>query len=161
MTPTRPVLPLLLTALAGSALLAGCGGSDGLSKSDYVAKAEALCKKANDDIDALTTPSDLTEIGPFLDKLITTADQTTDELVALDPPSDDKADLDGKFLDPLKKQVEQGRTWAADIKAAATANDQAKIAQLLGNAPTMAEADLGWMKTYGFKECVETAETDQ
>jgi len=153
MKRTCLVLPLLL--------LAACGGSDGLSKSDYVAKAEALCKKANDDIDALTTPSDLTDIAPFLDKLIATADQTTDELVALDAPKDDKADLDKKFLQPLRKQVEQGRTWAADIKTAAAAQDQAKIGQLLGNAPTMEEADLTWMKDYGFTECVETAETDQ
>lgn len=40
---------LLLTALIGAAVLSGCGddGADGVTKQEYVAKADAICKDAN------------------------------------------------------------------------------------------------------------------
>lgn len=151
------VLPVLLLATA-------CGGSDGpkgLSKADFVAQAEAICKKANADIDALGTPSDLAGIAGFLDKLVKVADDATKALNELDAPEADEADLEAKFLTPMEKQTDEGKAFATKVKAAAAANDQKKLGELLADAPTMTEADLEWMKGYGFKECVESAETDE
>jgi len=147
------VLPVLLVA--------ACGGSDGPSKSDYLAKAEAICKKANDDIDALAPPSDVKGIETFLNSLVATADQTTDELERLDTPKDDTDALQSKFLKPLRTQVDEGREWADKVKTAAASNDQAKVFAALGDAPKMTEADEKWMTGYGFKECVEAADTEE
>lgn len=147
------VLPVLLVA--------ACGGASGLSKADYVKQAEAICKKANADIEALGTPSDLSQIGTFVDSLVAVADTATSDLVDLDAPEDDAKELKSEFLDPLEKQVQQGKKWATDLKAAAAAKDQAKLGQLIGSNPVTSEPDLTWMKDYGFVECVEAAKTDK
>jgi hypothetical protein len=153
------VLPLLLAVTA-------CGGSDptsssGLSKADYLAKAEALCTKANADIKALPFPSGVAGFSDFAAKIVTIADDATSALKALDPPAADKADLDAKVLTPLSQQVEAGRAYAAKIKTAVDANDQKALGALVADPPTEGKADLAWMRTYGFKACVDTAETDE
>jgi len=148
------VLPVLLVAACG-------GGSEGLSKSDYLSQAEAICKKANADIDAIGTPSSLAEVGPTVDKFVTTAEDATADLEALDPPKDDEAELKSKFLEPLGKQVDEGKAWVTKIKDAAAANDQAKVLDLLDDDAVTSEPDLTWMKDYGFKDCVETAKKDE
>lgn len=150
------VLPLLLPI----ALLAGCGGSSGLSKADYVSKAEALCKKANADVKALPFPQSTAGISDYAAKIVSIADQTTKDLVALEAPDADKADLQKKVLEPLQQQVEDGKEYAAKIKAAVESKDQKQLTELVGKPPTSTEADLDFMRSYGFKECVESAKTD-
>lgn len=149
------VLPLVLAVTA-------CGGSGSsvLSKADYLSKAEALCKKANADIEALPFPTGVAGFSDFAAKIVTIAEDTTTALKALDAPKDDKADLQAKVLTPLDAQVQAGRDYAAKIKKAVDANDQKALGELVADPPTEGKADLAWMRSYGFKECVDTAETD-
>jgi hypothetical protein len=140
-------------------LLAACGGSD-LSKADYLSKAEAVCKDANTRIDGIAAPSTPASFESFIRSTIEIAEKATKDLNALDAPSDDKADLEKKFIDPLESQVSEGKEFLDKVKAAVATNDQAELGKLLQDPPISTQADLDWMRTYGFKECVESAETD-
>jgi hypothetical protein len=150
------VVPVLLLAAA-------CGGSDDkaseLSKSDFVSKAEAICKKANTGQEALTFPTTAAGFPTYVQDLLELADKAEKEIEALEPPAADKADLEAKVITPLKGQIALGRTYLEDIKAAVAKNDQQKLSQLVASPPTGAKADLEWMKSYGFKECLDSANT--
>jgi hypothetical protein len=146
------VLPVLL--------LAACGGGSSLSKSEYVAQAEAICKDTNKQIDALSTPTDPASFQKLIEDSIKIADSATSRIKALDPPSDDKADLQKKVIEPLESQVKEARSYLAKVKEAVAKKDQPALGKLLTNPPTGNEADLDWMRSYGFKECVDAAKTD-
>ncbi|HUR51832.1 MAG TPA: hypothetical protein VMZ11_06900 [Mycobacteriales bacterium] len=153
MRPLTLVLPVLLLAACG-------GGGSGLAKSDYVAKAEAVCKDANTQANALSPPSTPAGFQDLVEKTVRIFETATDKLEALDPPKDDKAELQKKVIEPLDKQVVEAKKFLADVKAAVKKNDQKELGRLLQNPPTQAKADLDWMRSYGFKECVEAAKTD-
>lgn len=146
------VLPLVLVV--------ACGGSSGPSKADYIARAEAICKKANADVKALPFPTSTAAISDYAAKIVAVADETTTALGKLDQPAADKDDLEKKVLAPLRTQVSEGKEFAAKIKAAVDANDQKTLQQLVAKPPVGTEADLDWMRTYGFTQCVDTAKTD-
>ncbi|MGB8652478.1 MAG: hypothetical protein WCD35_17660 [Mycobacteriales bacterium] len=150
----------LLWTLPVLVLLAACGGGGGAKKADYLKKAEAICSKANTDQDALTSPTAVADIPPYIDKVLALADQATSDLKALEVPKGDKAELDKRFLVPLSKQVEEGRTFGEKVTAAAKTKDNATLTKLISHPPLATKADLTWMKRYGFKECVKAADTE-
>jgi hypothetical protein len=153
------LLPLLLLATA-------CGGSDkeqvaqGLSKADYLTKAEAICARLNTEVDKLTFPTSVAAVPGFVEQTLQIAEAATGEIKALEPPAADKADIKAKVLDPLDGQVAVGRAFLDQIKAAVAKNDTAAVGRLIANPPTGSKADLAWMRSYGFKQCVEAANTE-
>jgi hypothetical protein len=150
--------PLLLVPVL---LVAACGGgASSLSKTAYLAKAEAICTKANADVKAVTSPTTAAAVLGYIGQLIDIADKATKDLDALEPPSADKADLEKKVLTPLHKQLSEGKDFQKKIKAAVDAHDQTALGQLLANPPTQTQADLAFMTSYGFKACVESAKTN-
>jgi hypothetical protein len=152
------VVPLLLLAACGGG--GDDGGGAGLSKADYISKAEAVCKKANADIRAAAFPTTSKAFPEYVGKLVTVAETARDALRQLEPPKADEEDLKDKVLDPLDEQIEQGREYQKDVADAVAANDTKKLGQLVADPPTSTKVDIGWMRSYGFKECVEVAETD-
>jgi hypothetical protein len=143
--------------------LTACGGGSddagGVSKADYLTKTEAVCAKANADQTALKTPTSPEGIAPYVVKVVEIADTATTQIAAIEAPKKDKADLDAKVLTPLREQLTAGHEFADKITAAAKAKDDDALLKLLQQAPTQSKADLRWMKDYGFKECVEAADT--
>jgi hypothetical protein len=138
-------------------LVASCGGGSSLSKSDYVSKAETICKDANDKFKALARPSDPKGFETFVQDTLKIADAATKDLKDLDPPAADKEELQTKVLEPLESQVTEGRKFLDQVKKAVSTNDQAALGRLLSNPPEGKKADLQWMKSYGFKACVDAA----
>jgi hypothetical protein len=118
MTTTRAVALLVAAGLAVSA--SGCGGSEGVSKSEYLAKAKAVCQKGNQTLtDASKAtfanvppgqkPSD-PEVEAFVRQtVIPTVRGQVKELRALPPPKGKKAKVEeiyralDKGLDELDK----------------------------------------------------------
>src|SRR3954471_2983074 len=152
------VLILLVAACGGSS---GAGRGSGDPKADYLAKAEAICAKANTQIDAAkkNTPSGTDGVPAYVHKLLDLAKQTLDDLTVLSPPSGDAAEVKAKLLDPLTQQYADGQTFAGKVDEAAAKNDTATLTQLVFNPPTKTRADIAWMKSYGFKACVTAADT--
>ena len=157
MSSVRPavcVLPLL-------ALAACSGGSSGAAagRTEYLDKAEAICTKAIADQKALKTPASATDLSPYVDAIVRLADQTTAALLTLAPPTKDKADLDQHVFDPLHGQLVTLRRYADKVRAAARSQDQIALVKLLSDPPSKTAVDLAWMRAYGFRACVEAADT--
>lgn len=155
MTP-RILVSLLVLPL----LLAGCGGDDGKgAKAAYVKQAESICATANAEQKALSTPTAVAQLAPYVAKVVAIADRATTALRALEPPAKDAKDLDAKVINPLKEQVAVGKRYAAQVAAADKAKNQPALLRLLGNPPNETKADLRWMKGYGFSACIDAADT--
>lgn len=136
-------------ALAGVA--AGCGGGGGgdrLSKEEYIAQADAICKQANEEIDALGEPATLEEIVTLAASAIKIQEESLAELRALKPPEEDEATLNEAY-DLVEQQVEVGK----QVKAAAEAGDMETIETLIAeNDPLDEQADQIALD-YGLTEC--------
>ena len=75
---------LLVVVLA----LAACGGGGGtrLSRDAYIAKADAVCTKVEDQQRELGAPATLAEIPAYVDKALPILDAGVEEMRALRPP---------------------------------------------------------------------------
>ncbi len=146
------VLPALL-------LVPACSGGDAEAKAAYLERAEAVCAKANAAQTALTTPSAADAIPTYVRSVVTVAGDASADLDALEAPEGDRAEIEEKFLAPLREQVALGRTYADEVEATSKKGDTAGVLRLLGSAPLQTKADLEFLKSYGFKACVDAADT--
>ena len=151
-----------LAAVLPLVLIAACGGSDddqvssGLSKAQYLVKTEAICATLNKDVDALPRPLSGAALAAFVEGTLRIVEEATSEIKALEPPAGDKAELEAKVLDPLDLRLTAGKAYLVEVKAAAAKKDQAALGRLIVNPPA-STADLTWMRSYGFRTCVEAA----
>ncbi len=140
-----------VAALALAGVAAGCGGGGGgdrLSKEEYIAQADAICKQANEEIDALGEPATLEEIVTLAASAIEIQEESLAELRALKPPEEDEATLNEAY-DLVEQQVEVGK----QVKAAAEAGDMETIQTLIAeNDPLDEQADQIALD-YGLTEC--------
>ena len=151
---TALVLPLLLlTACSG-------GGDEGDGgKAAYLAEAEAVCTKANDAQAAATVPAAPDAIPAYVRQVVTIAGDASAELDALEAPQADEAELEEKFLAPLREQVGLGEAYATKVEQTAAQGVDAAVLGLLGSAPLETKADLAFLEEYGFTACVAAADT--
>ncbi len=84
----------LLGALALATGLTACGGG-GVSKSDFVVKADGACGTGNGALAAVAKPTNLPELAAAAATIVTTVDSQAESLRQLDPPEDDKAVVTG------------------------------------------------------------------
>jgi len=154
----RPAAPsALLLGLA--VLLAGCGGSSDDPepapdpKPAYVEAASTVCSEADEEFTALAQPTTPAEFGPFVAETIRIAEGAQQELSALTPPPDDRAELEEKVLTPFAALVEEGKAFSAQVTAAG--DDQAALLALLGQRPSSAAIDKEYLRSYGLDSCAE------
>jgi hypothetical protein len=131
----------------------GSGGGDGrpLSKQQFTAKANAICKQADDRVVQLTRPTDLPSYGSYAASLEPIAHDLQDKLESLRPPQQEKAAVD-RLLSDLKDAVAK----IPQLRAAAEAGDPQKaqkIANDFNASPFNTEAS-----DLGLKECAENVE---
>ena len=142
--------------------LTACGSGDDntlSAKDDYLIKAEAVCAKANSDQKALKTPTGSGELSAYVDAVVKVAETSTTALSALTPPDKDKAALQEHVLGPLQGQLVKAKAYADAVRKATKDNDNIALIKLFGDPPTKTVADLAWMRSYGFRECVDAADT--
>jgi hypothetical protein len=157
----------LATLLA--ALLAGCGGGassstsstsstggEELSKSELVAKGDAICKDAHDRFAELqgSLPTTPEETATFTQRLIDITETEISQLRDLEPPSSVKPALDD-YLKALDKNVailKEGLAAAQRSDATAYAKAQAKAVKDQVERLQLAQA-------VGFEECSRPAGT--
>jgi hypothetical protein len=141
-------------------LVTACGGGtakESAAKKNYLAKAEAICAKANADTAALQTPQAAGDLAPYVAKVLAVADTASTAVDSLTPPPADAAELRKRVVNPLKSQLAEAHAYAAKVAAADKTKDEAALTQLTLNAPTGSKADLRWMRKYGFSACVDAA----
>jgi hypothetical protein len=143
---------------AGMLVLAGCGGDGGdgaesLSKSEWIEQADEICAQADEDVEALTDPTTLDEIGAFTDEASGISRDALADLRALRPPEEDQATVD-EMLDLVEQQIEIGE----QIGEAARNGDEAEVERLVAEAePLEAEAD-EMARQYGLEDCADDSD---
>lgn len=152
------VLPALALALAGCT-----GGDDGASLEDrraaYLDRAESICQEANEAVEAEPQPAEISAVPAYVDRLLELARTTVAEIRALEPPEEDRDEIRSKVLDPLEADIETGEGYAAQVRAAAEANDGATLTRLIQEVPKTT-ADVEFMREYGFVQCADLADDD-
>ncbi|HKH14778.1 MAG TPA: hypothetical protein VKA47_09000 [Solirubrobacterales bacterium] len=148
------------------ALLAGCGGGgtssttstggEELSKSELIAKGDAICKDAHDRFAELqgSPPTTPEESATFTQGLIDITESEISQLRALNAPASVKPALDNylKALDKNVAVLKQGLAAAQNSDATAYAKAQAKAVKDQVERLQLAQA-------VGFKECSRPAGT--
>jgi DNA-binding NtrC family response regulator len=114
---------LLVVAFAVT-LVAGCGGGGGkrLSKTEFAAKADAICRKYNRLSQSASNPGNFSELAAAVHKLTTLLDQSVTDLRKLRPPKDEQATVD-RWID----SVESIRNDLADVGDKAAKKDKSGI----------------------------------
>lgn len=149
------------------ALLAGCGGGgdssstsstagEELTKSELIAKGDAICKDARDRFAELqgSLPTTAEETATFTQRLIDITESEINQLRALGAPASVKPALDD-YLKAMDKNVEvlkEGLAAAQRSDATAYAKAQAKAVKDQVERLQLAQS-------VGFKECSRPAGT--
>ena len=144
---------LLSTAL----LLTGCGGDGEDQKAVFVEEATAICTDAAEQTEALTFPTSAEEFAPYAEELVGIAEEAQRELSELALPEDDAEELQTRVLDPFADVVEEGRTFAEQVRAAG--DDQAALLPLVSQVPDAGEVDLEYLRSYGLSTCADVIDT--
>ena len=120
--------PLLMLAIM---VASGCGGVSGrLSREQYAAKADAICRKYQRH--ARATPSNLSEVVTTLDKALPLLAKALDEVRGLKPPKDEQATADEwlRQSDKVKDALEELRTKAKANDSEGARAASAKLTRL-------------------------------
>jgi hypothetical protein len=75
-----------MIAVLAVLLTAGCGGSSRLSKSDFDAKANAICAKYDAQIKAIEAPKGIGDVPHYVDQVKPLIENGVDEIDGLRPP---------------------------------------------------------------------------
>ena len=141
-----------LVALGVTALVAGCGGGGGggerLTKEQYIAQADAICKAADGKIQELGEPESLDDLAALAGQAVTIGKDELSRLQALQAPAADEATLN-KAYDLIGRQLD----LAKQIAAAAKEGDQVKIQKLIDEGTPLQNEANQIAKSYGMKEC--------
>ena len=138
-------------AIAAAALAAACGGSGGsdrLTKEEYIQEADAICADANQQINALGEPQDLEQLAAMSEQAVTIAEQQLAKLRALVPPEEIEEQVNRAY-----DLVEQQNGIAEEIAAAAKAGDADKIQQLVDEAAPLEQEGDDIAANIGLQEC--------
>jgi hypothetical protein len=152
--------PALLALTMSVALLAGCGGDSGPSKSDYIAEADAFCnkqdaeaRKRNQKIQDLATSAKsedelFEKVVPELEAGADWAGEQQEAFAKIEPPAADKA-----TIDKINATNAEALAKLEDAIDAARDNDLDKFTKLAGEEQRIDERANAMAKDYGFKEC--------
>jgi hypothetical protein len=142
--PRAALLLLLVPLLA----LAACGGDDGPSREDYIAEADALCERINEEIEEVNEPepTDLESLRELLDAGLDLTREGLEELQEIEPPEELEDEVD-EFLDTARDQ-EQALERARD---AGTFEEGAQV--LREELPPIVEARTEAADEIGFEKC--------
>jgi hypothetical protein len=98
--------------------VAGCGGGSALSKSQFDAKANAICGKYTGKINAVRRPTSINDVPAYVGEVKPFLERGVDELANLQPPHD----LQGTYDRWLSTQRE-ALTQVDQLRRAAEQND--------------------------------------
>ena len=136
----------LIGVVALATQMAGCGG--GVSKSDFLARADGACGPGNGTLGAMAKPSNLPELATAAATLATTVDSQADALRTLDPPGDDRAVVAG-----MVGALAEVSAPARALQDAAGKTDDAATARAANDLKAKVDAAAVQAQSYGLAAC--------
>ncbi|MDQ3822073.1 MAG: hypothetical protein M3321_02395 [Actinomycetota bacterium] len=142
-----------LVALA-ALVAAGCGGGGGdrLSRAEFVAQADAICRKYEARLEALGQPQDVSELRSFADRALPIARDGRDELGELNPPEELEEDYDA-WLERGDEAIEM----VERLRDASEDGDRAEIQRIAQDAQRIDAESNRLARDLGFEQCGESA----
>jgi len=141
----------LLVVLAVLAAGCGGGGSDTMTKEEYVAGLNTICEDVNGKIDDIGTPTSLEDLADKGEQVLEVYDEGIEEIGELNPP-DEAADQHEELVASLKEQ----RDLSEQAVEAARDGDAEKAQELGGQiAPLETKSDQ-LATELGADQCAQT-----
>jgi hypothetical protein len=143
------------SSTTGASGASGASGSAPLSKDEFVSQANAICADTNDKIEALQQPPQnpqASELVPLLTQELAIARDAATELEALTPPSELQDERD-----KLVANTDKQEALAAQIIAAAKANDASQAQSLGQQLEALNKENNSISSSIGLTECAKDA----
>jgi len=140
---TSTAAALTIAALA----TASCGGEDKLSKQEYIAAAEKVCKDVEGKIDAIEQPQSADGLKDYVGKIKPLLDDAITRFEDLEPADEVKGDAEA-----LLGSTRDARKLA---DALTDTSDQAEVQRLSQAAGQKEQAIDARLKRAGFDECAD------
>lgn len=144
--------PAILVAAAGatSVALAACGGG-GVSREEFLARADAICAQADAEIAALGQPTTVDGAVETIDRLREISERQLAELRALETPDADREKLDEMFA-----LADEQLALSTDYRDAIAQQDRDRIRELADRADRLRAEGQQAARDYGFRVCGTT-----
>lgn len=138
-------------AVAATMTLAACGGggSDTLSEDDFIDEVNGLCADANDDLDDIDEPEELSDVVDFASDSSEIFSTLRDDLGELSPP-DDLADDYADALDAIDEIIE----LLGDFEQAADDDDQDEAFDIGVDLGGVSDELEGLAEDLGVDDCI-------
>jgi hypothetical protein len=142
--------------LVAAAFLAGCGGSSGdgddsLTKEEWIAEADALCKQSLAEVNAIPEPITEDDFDEYLTDVLAAARRFDPEFAALEPPEGDE-----ETVRKLVALNEEKTRLFEELVAAVRAQDAAKVQRIVNEGTTKTNEFAAAARAYGSEECAKT-----
>lgn len=144
--PYRPAT-IVAVGLVVVILLAACDDS-GLSKEEFIARADEICADVNAKTQELEQPRDPGEFTRFARRAQAITQQAVADLRELDPPEDDAA-----LIDRMIDKIEEAVSVLPEIGDAVAAEDFQRVQELGMQVQDNAQEAQEIAQNYGFEEC--------
>jgi hypothetical protein len=141
-------------AVTAGLLLAACGGGGGLSKAEYVARANAICRAAAQQVAALDAPgqSDVAQLPKVAGEVVAVQRKALDRLKAIKAPKADRTEI-AKWIALVDQTIDQAEVSAKSQRSGDIT--RAMAANLNGAALDKRADELA--RAYGLRGCVRAA----
>jgi hypothetical protein len=150
----KGLLGIALVAVLAVAA-AGCGGDDNgsgdgdrLTKTEYAAKANAICADFKKELDALPAPQGFEEAADYAEKAKPIFDEHLDQLKDLDPP-EDLQDVHDKWI----ATGDKARERLDELEQAAEDKDAKKLAEIGREAAAEDKVSDAYARQLGATTC--------
>ncbi len=155
MTPPRRMRPAALSSVALALVASGClGGSAAsssrpqLTRAQYVTAASAVCRRFQQQITALGTSTDLSELADQGAKAVALERAEVKALRRLAPPSED-----AEAIDKMLAAVDSASAAGDDLVAAARSHDASAVADAAAKLRSQLAAANRLAKPFGLDVC--------
>lgn len=134
----------------------GSPTASAMSKEQFVAAANEVCKGVNTQAESITEPKTAADYATATEQLLKIIDDAQRELRTLRPPADAQADW-AKFLDGNDQQAQMLREALPKIQQAGQQNDkeaaEREFLAVFMKFDEAGQATSEWAKGYGLTEC--------
>jgi hypothetical protein len=147
------------SSTTGASGASGAAGATPLSQDEFVSQANAACKEANDQVEALELPPDsapVSDLAPVFQQGVDIQNATYDKVAALTPPSDLQADFSAYLA-----QAKVGIANTEKAVTAAKANDAEQVQALIQDTQDREARSDDLARSLGLDECAKDVQPQQ